>query len=197
MATAASHSHSSSRTSYSRPKLLRSSVTAPTLVTSYASRNEQSSPDFAATGQYSISPDKATAVLNRIASYSHGYSEKSEERRKQVASVDKRIASVSPGSRSEPGERNGGGKNKKAKRAMQVKSDGKETSASHALLLTPGNLQAHILAFQVSRSLKRRAAVIETESSGGILIDDRSQAHRRPGWNHLTLYCLNGSNYGA
>lgn len=115
MATTNSHSHSSSRTSYTRPKLLRSCVTAPTLVVSYASRNDRSSPTFAATGLHSPSKDKATTLLNRVASYSCGYSEKLEDRLQQVASVEKRIITGPPVTRRETAEKSGsGGKSGKA-----------------------------------------------------------------------------------
>lgn len=116
-----SQSHSSPRTSYSRPQLLRACVTAPTLVTSYASRNDRSSPNFGAIGLHSSSRDRATMLLNRVASYSYGCSEKLEGRRKQVTSAEKRIVS-SPGGKREVGER--GGKSKKGKISVQVHNDG-------------------------------------------------------------------------
>jgi len=112
-----------SRTSYNRPKLLRSCATAPTLVTSYASRNDRSSPNFASNGLHASSKDKATTLLSRVASYSYGCSEKSEERRKQVANADKRIVS-SPGSRRDIGEKDGNGKSKKKTISLLVQSDG-------------------------------------------------------------------------
>lgn len=104
-----SEPHSVSRTtSYNRPKLLRSCVTAPTLVTSYASRNDRSSPNFGTNGVHSSSRDRATALLNRVASYNYACLEKSEELRKQAAGADKRTG-ISPGGRREAGE---SGKNK-------------------------------------------------------------------------------------
>lgn len=117
---------SAPRTSYSRPKLLRSCATAPTLVTSYASRNDRSTPNFGANGLHSSSKDRATTLLNRVASYSYGCSEKAEERRKQLVNAEKRTVSSpgSPGGRRELGEKGGNGKNKKATISLLVQSDG-------------------------------------------------------------------------
>jgi len=119
MATTTSHSHSLSRTSYSRPKLLRSCATAPTLVTSYASRNDRSSPNSAASSLYSCSQDKATTLLNRVASFGYACSEKSE--------LEKRIINGSPVSRRDIGEKSGSGKSKKTK--LSVQSDGEKHGA--------------------------------------------------------------------
>jgi len=124
MASTNSHSRSSSTTSYDRPKLLRSCATAPILITSYASRNDRSNSDYAASGQNSPPKAKATTLLERMASYSYGYLEKTEERRSQNVSAEKRILSGPPGSWRELDEKASGGKSKKTKISMNKLNDG-------------------------------------------------------------------------
>lgn len=107
MAAIAGNSRNSS---YNRPKLLRSYVTAPTLVTSYASHNGRCTPNFAANAFDAATRDRATTILSRVAR-SYVCSEKAEERRKQSA---ERNPSSSPGGR-EVAEKVGNGKSKSAK----------------------------------------------------------------------------------
>lgn len=121
----ATTSSSSRNSSYRRPKLLRSYITAPTQVTSYASHNDRCTSTRDAMSFHSASRDRATTILNRVASYGYSCSEKGEERRSQFS--EKRNPSVLPVGR-EAGEKGGSGKSKNSKVAL-LHSDGSKNGA--------------------------------------------------------------------